>query len=103
MKNRRIIQRTVVLLLALLLLGLATAPARALPDKDEDFAITWSAVASGGAKMSGGGYYILGGTIGQAAAGPTAGSQFSVVAGFWSDFATQSYLWVSKYFPILRR
>ncbi len=55
----------------------------ALAQSGGPFAITSSVIAGGGATASTGGSDKLGGTIGQADAGRSAGGNFIVDAGFW--------------------
>jgi hypothetical protein len=70
--------------LAVLLAASAAAPAYAQP-----YAVPWHTIAGGGSTASAGGPYVLGGTIGQAAAGgPLSGGAFTVAGGFWPGAAT---------------
>jgi hypothetical protein len=66
------------------LVALLFLPAVALAQRGGGFDLSHNAIAGGGATFSSGGDYRLGGTIGQAAAGPLNGGPFAVHAGFWS-------------------
>lgn len=46
--------------------------------------LTWNSIDGGGATFSTGGGYSLGGTIGQADAGPASGGAYSLSGGFWA-------------------
>jgi hypothetical protein len=60
----------------------------------QQFDLSWHTVDGGGAMFSTGGTFELGGTIGQAEAGPTpgemTGGDYSIVGGFWPGAATPS-------------
>jgi len=60
----------------------------------QPFDLSWHTVDGGGAMFSTGGAFELGGTIGQADAGPTAGAMtggtFSLVGGFWPGAAASA-------------
>ncbi|MDX2169088.1 MAG: hypothetical protein SF182_18615 [Deltaproteobacteria bacterium] len=66
------------------LLALLFLPAVALAQRGGGFDLSHNAIAGGGATFSSGGDYRLGGTIGQAAAGPLSGGPYALQAGFWS-------------------
>jgi len=48
------------------------------------YGLSWYTIAGGGASFAAGGTYTLGGTIGQAAAGPLSGGSYALEAGFWA-------------------
>jgi hypothetical protein len=48
------------------------------------YSLGWWAVAGGGTTTSAGGSYSLGGTIGQPAAGTSAGGPYNLIGGFWA-------------------
>src|SRR5262245_61243581 len=47
------------------------------------YSINWFTIAGGGARLSSGGSYTLGGTIGQPIAGMVSGGSYSIASGFW--------------------
>jgi len=49
--------------------------------------LSWSTVDGGGATLSTGGTYSLGGTAGQPDAGPVTGGGYALQAGFWGGAA----------------
>jgi hypothetical protein len=60
--------------------------------------LTWNSIDGGGAMLSVGGSYSLGGTIGQADAGTLSGGAYTLAGGFWG--AAINY---SIYLPLLLR
>ena len=46
--------------------------------------LTWNTLDGGGATFATGGAYALGGTIGQADAGTSTGSAYTLAGGFWA-------------------
>ena len=48
--------------------------------------LTWNSIDGGGAMLSTGGAYSLGGTIGQFDAGTLSGGTYTLTGGFWVDF-----------------
>ncbi len=67
-------------IVALLLFGTNTLQAQTGGGYD----LTWNSIDGGGATFSTGGGYSLGGTIGQADAGPASGGAYALSGGFWA-------------------
>jgi hypothetical protein len=73
------------LILCLLLLVIAVAVIGVVRVSAEGgYSLDWWAVAGGGVTASTGGSYSLGGTIGQPAAGASAGGAYNLIGGFWA-------------------
>jgi len=70
------------LLIAALLGAVALVQAAAGTTPDADFTLVRAVVGAGGAHAAGAGY-ALDATAGQPAAGPAAGPQWGLTAGFW--------------------
>src|SRR5262245_3728078 len=66
------------------LAALVFLPAVALAQPGGEFDLSHNVIAGGGATVSTGGAYELGGTVGQADAGTRTGGAFVVHGGFWS-------------------
>jgi hypothetical protein len=71
-----------VLLISLLLSVIAMA------STVQSYAISWWTVDGGGATVSTGGGYSLGGTIGQPDAGVLVGGSYTLAGGFWRGTVT---------------
>jgi hypothetical protein len=62
--------------------------------------LTWTTIDGGGATVSAGGAFTLGGSIGQADAGaPLSGGSYSLRGGFWGGVSIGSNL----YLPLVLR
>lgn len=61
--------------------------------------LTWNTLDGGGYTWSEGGWYTLGGTIGQADAGALSGGTYTLSGGFWGGLAPQHRL----YLPLVIR
>lgn len=71
------------LVLVLLLFAAAVVAALALePAAPAATDLSWQVIASGGATMSSTSYALLS-TTGQPVAGPTSGSNYTVLSGYW--------------------
>lgn len=95
-------RRTRILLTLLLLvvvvagLGLAStmnwAPVSAQqPAAVQQGPITWDVIASGGATMSSGSFILLS-TTGQPIAGPSSGTEHTLLSGYWQAFVDKVLL-----------
>ncbi len=60
--------------------------------------LTWNSIDGGGAMLSAGGSYSLGGTIGQADAGTLSGGSYTLAGGFWGGAAINNI-----YLPLVLR
>ena len=71
----------------LLLIGIGTASAQRNSDPtlpQDSYELSWYSIDGGGATLSEGGSYSLGGSIGQADAGAMSGGSYSLIGGFWA-------------------
>jgi hypothetical protein len=71
----------------LLLVGIGTASAQRFDDPalpQDSYELSWFTIDGGGATLSEGGPYSLGGSIGQADAGAMSGGAYSLSGGFWA-------------------
>jgi len=82
-----------VLFISLLLSAIALASTA------QSYAISWRTIDGGGATMSTGGGYSLGGTIGQPDAGVLVGGSYTLAGGFWGGAVTAYRL----YLPLVLR
>ena len=82
-----------VLFISLLLSTIAMASTA------QSYAISWWTIDNGGATMSTGGGYSLGGTIGQPDAGAMSGGGYTLAGGFWGRVTTQYRV----YLPLVMR
>ena len=62
--------------------------------------LSWYTMDGGGATLSTGGSYSLGGSVGQADAGSLSGGAYTLSGGFWAGAAIAHY---SIYLPLVRR
>lgn len=83
--------KRLILLLAfalLLLVGIGTASAQRSNDpvipRIDSYDLSWYSIDGGGATVSTGGSYSLGGSIGQADAGAMSGGTYALNGGFWA-------------------
>lgn len=90
-------KRILSLLLVVLLLLIAVPSSNAQSGSGYD--LSWNVIAGGGATFSVGDNYTLGATIGQAAAGPLSGGNYTLSGGFWNG-ALANY---NVYLPIVLR
>ncbi|SRR5258705_9843296 len=77
------------------LCGIAVVSLAVVAASGQNFAINWFTIDGGGGD-SGGGQYVLHGTIGQPDAGSMSGGGYFLVGGFWSGFQAESSV------PLLR-
>ena len=71
----------------LLLVGIGTASAQRNSDPtfpQDSYELSWYSIDGGGATLSEGGSYSLGGSIGQADAGAMSGGTYVLNGGFWA-------------------
>ncbi|OAN47066.1 hypothetical protein A6A03_10595 [Chloroflexus islandicus] len=61
--------------------------------------VSWSTIDSGGATLSTGGSYALGGTIGQPDGGVLSGGGYTLTGGFWGGVSSTARLFV----PLVQR
>jgi hypothetical protein len=93
-------KRQANVLLALVLVMLATAVALAAGDYD----LSWWTVASGGGTLtSQSPGYSLSGTLGQPLAGPLAGGSYQMQGGFWVGHEPSSPGRHELYLPLVTR
>lgn len=97
-------QFTTLVLIAFLLIAwtaLAQTQDGELSSAGSTYSLTWWTVdGGGGAASDNGAQYALTGTIGQADAGASSDSQYSLVGGFWG---TGSPIEHSVYLPLVLR
>ena len=89
----------VAALIVLLLVGTSSVSARRANDPailPTGYEITWYTIDGGGATVSTGGGYSLGGTIGQPDAGALTGGAYALNGGFWAGAASNH----SVYLPL---
>lgn len=82
-----------------LLILLLLLPAEALAQSGGGYDLTWSTIDGGGYTFSTGGNYSLGGTAGQADAGALQGGGYTLIGGFWGGAAAQYRI----YLPLVLR
>ena len=86
-------------LVASVLFVLGDSPAAAQSGGGYD--LTWHKVAGGGATISTGGDYELGGTIGQPEAGAHSGGDYSLNGGFWQGVADVADALLRVFLPVI--
>ena len=74
-------------------------PALALAQSGGGYDLTWSTIDGGGYTFSEGGGYSLGGTVGQPDAGVLSGGGYTLVGGFWGGAAAR----YGVYLPLVLR
>ncbi|MBU0495630.1 MAG: hypothetical protein KKA73_18515 [Chloroflexi bacterium] len=99
MKSR---MNALFLALGALLLLASVVGAQAQAGASPGYDLSWWTVDGGGSTFSANGGYSLGGTIGQAHAGPAlANSGYTLTGGFWGGGATASQY--RLYLPLILR
>ncbi|MCS6887170.1 hypothetical protein [Chloroflexus sp.] len=81
---KRWIQLGLMVMLIGLFIGIVSA--------QSGYSIAWYTIDGGGATVSSGGSYTLGGTIGQVEAGVVSGGGYTLYSGFWGS--SDSFLYV---------
>ena len=77
--KRKLILSLLILVLAVAVIGVVKVAAVG------GYSLDWGAVTGGGSTTpSTGGSYSLGGTLGQPAAGSSAGGAYNLIGGFWA-------------------
>ena len=90
-QNRKIILLVMAaFLLVWIILTLSIPRAAASPQAVQTFDLSWNSVANGGTTMSSASYTLLS-TAGQALAGESAGSSYTLLSGYWADL--RSFIW----------
>ncbi|MCI0399326.1 MAG: hypothetical protein L0332_09460 [Chloroflexi bacterium] len=91
------------LVLVFLLAAVVSLPI--LAQSGGGFDLSWNSLDGGGATFSSGGGYSLGGTIGQADAGPAGGGAYTLEGGFWggAEPAAPPTPDNTLYLPLIRR
>lgn len=92
------------ILIIFVLAVLAGAPAASVTpvaqaQSGAGYDLTWSTIDSGGATLSTGGSYALGGTIGQPDGGVLSGGGYTLTGGFWGGVSSTARLFV----PLVQR
>jgi len=96
MRRRKwFILAVLVLLVAVAGIGLTSTLAwsanSAEPATIQQYGISWDVIASGGTTMSGSSYTMLS-TTGQAVAGPSSGTEYTLLSGYWQKFISEILL-----------
>ncbi len=89
--------------LVVLLIGISTASAQRTSEPSalhSGYDLAWYTIAGGGATVSTGGSYSLGGSIGQPDAGTLSGGSYTLKSGFWSGASIANY---NIYLPLVMR